>query len=95
MDFIKENQPQTFVLDLSAVIMMDMDGNRILLKLAKELHRKSRQVLLVNVGTDNRKLMRKTGTLEEIGEDNIYRTVRAAVADTQKSAGEREVEPIR
>ena len=91
MDFVKENQPQTVVVDLSAVIMMDMDGDKILLKLTRELCRKKIQVLLVNVGTDNRKLMRKTGTLEEIGEENTYRTVSAAVANTQKSAREPEL----
>jgi MFS superfamily sulfate permease-like transporter len=86
MDFVKEHQPQTVVIDLSAVIMMDMDGDKILSKLARELHRKDIQVLLVNVGSENLKLLRKTGTLQEIGEENIYRTVRAAVADAQKSA---------
>ena len=85
MDLVKDNQPQTVVIDLSAVIMMDMDGDKIISKLAKELHRKNIQVLLVNVGTDNLKLMRKTGTLQEIGEDNLYRTVRAAVTDAQNA----------
>jgi sulfate permease, SulP family len=92
MDLVKENQPQAVVIDLSAVIMMDMDGDKILSKLTKELHRKGIQVLLVNVGTENLKLMRKTGTLEEIGEENIYRTVRAAVADAQKTLKERNVQ---
>ncbi len=86
MDFVREHQPRTVVIDLSAVIMMDMDGDKILAKLARELHRKEIQVLLVNVGSENLKLLRKTGTLQEIGEENIYRTVRAAVADAQKSA---------
>jgi MFS superfamily sulfate permease-like transporter len=71
MDFVRENQPETVVIDLSAVIMMDMDGDKILLKLAKELHRRNIQVLLVNVGIEDLKLMRKTGSLEEIGENNI------------------------
>ena len=87
MDFVNEHQPQTVVIDLSAVIMMDMDGDKVLNKLSKELHRKNMQVLLVNVGTDNLNLMRKTGTLEEIGEGNIYRTVRGAVAAAQKPTG--------
>ena len=88
MPFYKENHAQSIVIDLSAVIMMDMDGDKVLLKLAKEPHRRNTQALLVNVGTGNLKLMRETGTLEEIGEDNIYRTVRATVADAQESAGE-------
>lgn len=87
MDFVRESRPQTVVIDLSAVMMMDMDGDKILNKLSKELHRKNIQVLLVNVGTNNLNLLRKTGTLEIIGENNIYRTVRAAVADAQKTTG--------
>jgi anti-anti-sigma regulatory factor len=63
----RENQPKTLVIDLSAVIMMDMDGDKILKKLTRELGKKKIQVLLVNVGRDNLELMRKTGTLEEIG----------------------------
>jgi MFS superfamily sulfate permease-like transporter len=63
-----------------------MDGDRMLNKLCRELHRKGIEVLLVNVGKDNLELMRKTGTLEEIGSQNIYRTVRGAVSGAQKVA---------
>ena len=92
IDLVKENRPKTVVIDLSAVNMMDMDGDKILSKLAKELHRKNSRVLLVNVGTEILKLMSKTGTLNEFGEENIYRTVRAAVADAQKPAEEQDVQ---
>jgi SulP family sulfate permease len=85
MDLIKENQPKTLVIDMSAVIMMDMDGDKTLAKLSGELRKKNIQLLLVNAGSDNLELMRKTGTLEEIGSQNIYRTVRAAVANAQKA----------
>jgi len=85
---VQENQPKTLVIDLSAVIMMDMDGDKILDKIYRELHKKNVQLLLVNVGRDNLELMRKTGTLEKIGSQNVYKTVRAAVAAAQKAAGE-------
>ena len=87
MDLVKENQPKTMVIDMSAVIMMDIDGDKTLAKLSGELRKKNIQLLLVNVGSDNLELMRKTGTLEEIGSQNIYRTVRAAVANAQKASG--------
>jgi len=88
MDLVKENQPKTVVIDMTAVIMMDMDGDRMLNKLSKELHRKGIQVILVNVGKDNLELMRKTGTIREIGEENLYKTVRLAVSGAQKAVAE-------
>jgi hypothetical protein len=36
--------------------------------------------------------MRKTGTLEKIGSENIYETTRAAVAEAQKTGGKPELE---
>jgi sulfate permease, SulP family len=88
MEMVEADRPHSVVIDLSAVIMMDMDGDKILTKLTRELGKKNVQVLLVNVGSDNLELMRKTGTLEEIGAQNIYRTVRAAVSAARKAAGE-------
>ena len=60
--FVSTNQPHTVVIDLSAVIMMDMDGVKALDKVVDELRQKEISVLLVNVGTDNTQLMRRTGT---------------------------------
>jgi STAS domain len=51
--------------------MMDMDGVKALDKFVEKLRRKEVSVLLVNVGHDNKKLMRGTGTLEDIGGNNI------------------------
>jgi anti-anti-sigma regulatory factor len=82
---VEEYKPNIVVIDLSAVMMLDMDGDKILSKLTRELRKKNAQVLLVNVGRDNLELLRKTGTLEEIGSQNIYRTVRAAVAAAQRA----------
>ena len=42
----------------------------------------------MRVGSDNLELMRKTGTLEKIGSQNIYKTMHAAVADAQKANSE-------
>jgi hypothetical protein len=47
-----------------------------------------------NVGTEKLDLMRKTGTLEEIGEDNKNRTVSAAVAGAEAQAWSSRASPI-
>jgi high affinity sulfate transporter 1 len=87
-DLVEEYQTNAVVIDMGAVIMMDMDGDRILAKLSRELRKKNVQLLLVRVGTLNLELLRKTGTLGEIGSQNIYKTVAAAVSAAQKAAGE-------
>jgi SulP family sulfate permease len=83
---VKETHPHSVVVDLSAVATMDMDGMRALLQLSAELRDKNIQVLLVNVGTRHKGLMRRTGALDELGDDKIYRTIREAVARAQASA---------
>ena len=76
------------MIDLGAVNMMDMDGDKILAKLSGELRKKNIQVLLVRVGRHNLELLQKTGTLDQIGSENIYETARAAVSDAQKNKWE-------
>lgn len=70
-----------------AVMMMDMDDDKILTKLSGEPHKKNIRFLLVRVGREKLELMRKTSTLVEIGSQNIYETTPAAVADVQKAEG--------
>jgi ribosomal protein L12E/L44/L45/RPP1/RPP2 len=63
-----------------------MDGIRALSQLHEELREQNIRVLLATVGTDHIDLMRRTGTLDELGADNIHRTVRSAVASAQTAA---------
>jgi anti-anti-sigma regulatory factor len=58
MNLIEENQPRAVVIDLGTVMMMDMDGDKILAKLSRELNKKNIQLLLVRIGRDKRELMR-------------------------------------
>jgi SulP family sulfate permease len=83
---VKATHPRSVVVDLSAVVTMDMDGLRALSQLAQELRGRNIGMLLVNVGRDHIELMRRTGTLDQVGADNIHRTVRAAVASAQTAA---------
>jgi SulP family sulfate permease len=80
---VQATHPHSVVVDFSAVATMDMDGVRKLLQLAQELRSRNVKVLLVNVGKEHIELMRRTGALDELGADNIYRTVRSAVASAQ------------
>jgi SulP family sulfate permease len=88
MQMVEEYQPSAVVIDMGAVMMLDMDGDKILARLSRELRMRNIQFLLVRVGRDKHELMRKTGTLEVIGSHNIYETTRTAVADIQL-AGEK------
>ena len=86
MDLVAKEEPHSVVIDLGAVNMMDLDGDRTLFKLCQDLHKKQIMVFLVRVGRHNLDLMGKTGTLAEIGAGNIYETVRAAVSAALKGA---------
>ncbi len=86
MSLVEAGQPYAVVIDLGAVMMMDMDGDKILAKLSGELGKKSIQLLLVRVGRDKLELLRKTGTLEKIGSQNIFETTRSAVSAAQSSS---------
>jgi sulfate permease, SulP family len=85
IDLVRASQPHTVVIDLSAVMLMDLDGDRMLAKLGEDLARKDVVILLVNPGSDNLELMRRTGTLSALGTENVFRTVRAAVSAAQGS----------
>jgi sulfate permease, SulP family len=88
MRMVEAHTPKTVVIDLGATTMMDMDGDKMLAKLAGELRKRGIRPFVVRVGADNLELMRKTGTLAAIGPENIYETVRAAVSDAQEAGGE-------
>ncbi len=77
---VREYAPHTLVIDLAAVNLIDMDGDRALAKLVDELRRKDIRVFLASASNDQVELMRRTGTLEMIGSEHLYRKVRQAVA---------------
>ena len=41
LELVTNNQPKTIVIYINAVILMDMDGDKILAKLSKELQNKN------------------------------------------------------
>ncbi|HEX5164828.1 MAG TPA: SulP family inorganic anion transporter [Thermomicrobiales bacterium] len=83
-EIVATANPHTVVIDFGAVVMMDMDGVRALEMVVEALRQKQIDVLLVSVHHDNMKLMRNLGTLKEVGGDNVFHTIRAAVASAQE-----------
>ena len=86
---VHRNDPHTVVIDLDAATTMDIDGVEILIKIIGELGRQNIKVLLARVDSDNMELFERIGAMEEIGQENIFGTVRAAVA-----AAEQPEEPV-
>jgi anti-anti-sigma factor len=86
LQLVKATHPHSVVIDLSAVGTMDMDGMRALLQVSRELQGDHAKVLLMNPGKEHTELIQRAGALEEIGADNIHRTVRSAVASAQTAA---------
>ncbi len=82
---VQEDEPHTVVIDLDAATTMDMDGVEILIKIIGELDRQGINVLLSRVESEHVELFRKLGVLDEIGSENIFDSVRAAVAAAQQA----------
>ena len=72
------------VIDLGSTNLVDMDGAEVLTKLHEELQRKRVKVVLARVADNELDILDKTGTIQAIGQENIYVTVRDAVAAMQK-----------
>lgn len=84
LDMVAMEEPHTLVIDLDAATTMDMDGAQMLGKLSERLNKKNVKVFLARVDSDEIELLRKIGVLDEIGPQNVYESVRAAVAAAQK-----------
>jgi MFS superfamily sulfate permease-like transporter len=80
MAIAETGRPHTIVIDLDMATTMDMDGAETLGKLARQLGKKEITLLLARVEPEEVELLRKIGVLEEVGPENIYKTVRDAVA---------------
>jgi SulP family sulfate permease len=70
----------TVVVDLEATPAIDLDGADMLTKVHEQLADRGLRLLLAHADTTELALLRRAGTLDAIGEQNIFETVRAAVA---------------
>lgn len=83
LSLVEESQPRAVVVDLGPATFMDMDGAEILGALGRELGRKDIRLALARVDGEELELLKRAGTLREIGPNNVYQTVRHAVADLE------------
>jgi len=76
--------PQGVLLDIAATADMDVTTTDMLDELAVELHKKNIEILLAEARGPVRDTLRRTGTMRAIGEDHVYLSVAAAVADFER-----------
>jgi SulP family sulfate permease len=87
LTMVEESRPRAVVIDLGSATFMDMDGAEILGTLSRELGRKDVRLALARVDGDERGLLERAGTIEEVGASNVYETVRHAVAELEMRLG--------
>ena len=70
----------TVVVDLEATPAVDLDGADMLTDLHRQLAETGVRLLLTHADAAELDMLRRAGTLEAIGEANVFETVRAAVS---------------
>jgi len=79
LDLVSANDATTVVLDLEATPVVDLDGADMLTKVQGQLAESGVRVLLVHADAEELDVLRRAGTMEAVGEENVFETVRAAV----------------
>jgi high affinity sulfate transporter 1 len=77
----QEPPPHGVLIDLAATADLDVTTTDMLFELIADLRSRSIEVLVAQVRGTVRDRLRKTGLMDEIGEDRIYLTINAAVND--------------
>jgi sulfate permease, SulP family len=77
---VGESDPSVVVLDLGTTPDIDIDGADTLTKVADQLRARGIRLLLARVDGERLDLLRRAGTLEAIGDENLFVTVRDAVS---------------
>jgi len=74
-----ESDVSVVVLDLGTTPDIDIDGADTLTKVAVQLGSRGVRLLLARIDGERLALLRRAGTLEAVGDDNLFVTVRNAV----------------
>lgn len=80
LDMALQDPRRGVVIDLGPATTIDIDGADALTKVHRRLSGKGMGIALARVERGQLGLLRTAGTLDEIGEDKLFPTVRAAVA---------------
>jgi sulfate permease, SulP family len=86
LNLVSANGLTTVVVDLEATPAIDLDGADMLTKVHDQLTDRGLRLLLTHADTPELDLLRRAGTLDVIGEKNIFETVRAAVTAATSDA---------
>jgi high affinity sulfate transporter 1 len=92
LELAKASGATTVVFDLEATAAIDVDGADMLTKVHGQLADRGVRLMLAHGDTEDIGLLGRAGTLNVLGEQNVFVTVRAAVAEaTQTRPAEGEV----
>ena len=80
----RQPEPRGVLIDLAASADLDVTTSDVLFDLVRELQARSIEVLLAQVKGSVRDRMRRTGLIDELGEDRVYRSIGSAVKDFAK-----------
>lgn len=86
VELARQRPAPVVVVSLGETPDIDADGADALTAAAEELRRRGRRLLLARVDEGRLELLRRAGTLDALGEDGVYLTVRAAVRALGPSA---------
>jgi MFS superfamily sulfate permease-like transporter len=77
----QEPSPQGVLIDLAATADLDVTTTDMLFELVADLRSRSIEVLVAQVRGTVRDRLRKTGLMDELGEDRVYLSITSAVND--------------
>ena len=80
LDLVSASDATTVVLDLEATPEIDLDGADMLTKVHGQLADRGVRMVLAHTDALELDLLRRAGTMDVVGETNLFETVRAAVA---------------
>jgi MFS superfamily sulfate permease-like transporter len=81
-----EPRPAVVIIDIAATADLDVTSSDMLAQLVTDLEDRSIGIALVQIKGPVRDRLRKTGLIERIGEDHLYRSMAEAVQAEQKRA---------
>ena len=80
LNLVSAHDATTVVVDLEATPAVDLDGADMLTEVHRQLAEIGVRLLLTHADVAELEMLRRAGTLEAIGEENVFVTVRAAVS---------------
>jgi SulP family sulfate permease len=79
LDLVSDYDATTVVLDLEATADIDLDGADMLTKVHGQLADRGVRLMLTHADAVELDMLERAGTMEAIGQENVFETVRAAV----------------